>query len=133
MSENEAERKKKMIDWMKQNVEPYVRSLNAIAERETKEIYIGSRDLLAATLIGVFIGVLTNVSAEYLIIGELSVGLAIIAVSVLFVLVYFYLWRFFLRRDLQKYIEKLFYEGFKLLKEKSEKDFGISSSEEKSS
>lgn len=133
MSENEEEHKKKLMDWMKQNVEPYVKFLNTLAERETKEIYTGTRNFLAATLIGVFIGVLTNISAEYLITGKTSVGLATLGLSILFALVSFYLWKFFLIRDLQKYIKKLFYEGAKSMEQKFEKDFGISSSEEKSS
>lgn len=129
MSENEAERKKKLIDWMKQNVEPYARFFNTFAERDTKEIYTGTRDFLVATLVGVFIGVLTNISAEYLIIGKIFLGFVFMILSIVIALFSFYLWRLYRIRDLQKYIEKLFYEGGKSLKEKFEKDFGISSSE----
>lgn len=116
---------------MKQNVEPCVRFLNTYAERETKEIYEGSRSLLASTLIGVFIGILTNVSAEFLIKGEISLGFIFLMMSVGLVLFSFLTWRVYLVRDLQKYIEKMFYEEGEALKEKFEKDFKVSSSEEK--
>ena len=133
MSDNEEECKKKLMDWMMQNVEPYVRFLNTIAERETKEIYTGTRNFLATTLIGVLIGVLTNIAAENLIGGEIFLGFIFVIMSVFIAFYSFYFWRLYLTRDLQKYIRGLFHEGGKSLKEKFEKDFGISSSEEKSS
>ena len=125
MPENE-EFVKKVIDWMKQNVEPDVEDLNILAIQETKEIYTGSRNLLVATLIGVFIGVLTNISAEYLISGEILFGSVTLLLSILIAVISFFVWRFYLVRDLQKYIRKSFYERGKSIKEKFEKDFGIS-------
>ena len=117
------------MDWINQNIEPYVRALNTLAEIETKEIYTGTREFLATTLIGVFIGVLTNISAEYLIIGRINVGFIFLILSLFISLFSFYLWKRYLIRDLQKAIEKLFYKSEKSLKEKFEKDFNISSSE----
>lgn len=132
LSKNE-ELQKEIRDWMKENVEPYVTFLNTISERETKEIYTASRNLLAATLIGVFIGVLTNISAEYLTTGEIPMGVGFLVISIAVALFSFHLWRFYLVKDLQEYVEKLFYGGGKSLKEKFEKDFGVSSPEEETS
>jgi len=124
----EEERKKKLIDWTKQHLEPWVKYLNTFATLETTKIYTGTRDFLVATLVGVFIGVLTNVSAEYLVAGEIDIGFVTLILSVVIAMISFYLWRLYLVKDLQQYTRKLFYEIGESLKEEFEKNFGISSS-----
>jgi hypothetical protein len=119
---------KKMIEWMNRNVAPSVDFLNTIIEKETERIYPGTRDLLVATLAGVFIGVLTNVSASFLMNGNLFFGLSFLFLSLIGTLLCFYVWRFYLIKDLQGYVKKIFYEQGKLLKEKFKKDFGTSES-----
>ena len=128
MSEDKEELKK-LIDWMKENVDPFARTLNAVAEQETKEIYVGTNKFLAATLIGVFIGVLTNISADFLMIGNAFLGFVFILLSIFITLFSFYLWRFYLIKDLKKQITESFYEKGRLMKKKFEEDSGISSEE----
>jgi hypothetical protein len=112
----------KVIEWMNQNVAPSVDFLNTIIEKETERIYVGTRDLLVATLVGVFIGVLTNVSASFLMNGNLVLGFSFLFLSLISALLSFYVWRFYLIKDLQGYVKRIFYEQGKLLKEKFKRD-----------
>ena len=112
--------------WMIDSVKPVTDYLNSYAEKETERIYTGSRDLLAATLVGVLIGVLTNVASDFLLNGKLNTGFAVLGLTILVALFAFVIWRFYLIRDLQKYIKRVFDESGRQLKEKFEKDFSAS-------
>ena len=127
---NGEELQKKTIDWINQNVAPDVEKLNALIAQKTEEIYVGTKNFLIITLIGVFIGVLTNISAGYFMTGNIAFGLLFLVVPVLVSVYSFYVWRIYEIRDLQKNVARLFYEQGKLLKEKFERDFGVTGSEE---
>jgi F0F1-type ATP synthase assembly protein I len=126
MSEDSDEKtdiREKVIEWIKQNVAPAVDSTNAMIERETERIYIGSRDILATTLIGVIIGMMTNVSANFLLNGNQNLGIIFLLLSLMVAVLSFHLWRLYLKIDLQHFTKKHVYVQGKFLSEKFERDF----------
>ena len=76
-------------------------------KRQRKEITLKIQELLLVTLIGVFIGVLTNISAEYFLVGQLTLGLIILILSIVVSIVSFFLWRIFQQKNLEKEINTI--------------------------
>jgi len=76
-------------------------------KRQRNEITLKIQELLLVTLIGVFIGVLTNISAEYFLVGQLTLGLIILILSIVVSIVSFFLWRIFQQKNLEKEINTI--------------------------
>lgn len=65
-------------------------------QREGKRIIWETKAILMSTLIGVFIGVFTNISANFFIYQQFDFGFLFLTISLILTFSFFYSWRHFL-------------------------------------
>ncbi len=87
---------KEVLKKIKEELEAHKPEIEAMARKEVNKIIWETRAIMVYTAIGVMIGVLTNISAEFFMRQQFCFGFSFLVISLALTLSFFYGWRHYL-------------------------------------